>query len=284
MERILTNNEIADSNYQVDIAGLSEREVAENFYLCPMELIYIYHSGFVIEGSDFSLLIDYYQDTPDRFVHTKFLNRPGRLYILASHSHPDHFTPEILEWRNVRPDIQYILNKSHQEYARFGTQTLHDLLSDLIVNRINYDNDYYMKILLDEAVEIVKSLSEVHLNYLSLIFLCKEIRMNSINSIDLLKEHCEYICSKMPITNGIESSVPFLYMLRLLTISLGNADEVYAKRYNLDIGKVKEILPLAMNSIPGDYSLTPVGIIIAIINIHNKTNLNLDFKIWIKSV
>jgi hypothetical protein len=169
------------------------------------------------------------------------------------------------------PDIQYILNKSHQEYARFGTQTLHDLLSDLIVNRINYDNDYYMKILLDEAVEIVKSLSEVHLNYLSLIFLCKEIRVNSINSIDLL-------------TNGIESSVPFLYMLRLLTISLGNADEVYAKRYNLDIGKVKEILPLAMNSVPGDYSLTPVGIIIAIINIHNKTNLNLDFKIWIKSV
>lgn len=182
------------------------------------------------------------------------------------------------------PDIQYILNKSHQEYARFGTQTLHDLLSDLIVNRINYDNDYYMKILLDEAVEIVKSLSEVHLNYLSLIFLCKEIRMNSINSIDLLKEHCEYICSKMPITNGIESSVPFLYMLRLLTISLGNADEVYAKRYNLDIGKVKEILPLAMNSIPADYSLTPVGIIIAIINIRNKTNLNLDFKIWIKSI
>ena len=62
------------------------------------------------------------------------------------------------------PDIQYILNKSHQEYARFGTQTLRDLLSNLIVNRINYDNDHYMKILLDEAVEIVKSLSEVHLN------------------------------------------------------------------------------------------------------------------------
>lgn len=157
------------------------------------------------------------------------------------------------------PDIQYILNKSHQEYARFGTQTLHDLLSDLIVNRINYDNDYYMKILLDEAVEIVKSLSEVHLNYLSLIFLCKEIRMNSINSIDLLKEHCEYICSKMPISK--------LYLFAYTSSAFP-----------------KEILPLAMNSIPGDYSLTPVGIIIAIINIHNKTNLNLDFKIWIKSV
>ena len=124
------------------------------------------------------------------------------------------------------PDIQYILNKSHQEYARFGTQTLRDLLSNLIVNRINYDNDYYMKILLDEAVEIVKSLSEVHLNYLSLIFLCKQTKMNGINSIESLKEHCEYICAKMPVTNGIESSIPFLHMLRLLTISLGSAAEV----------------------------------------------------------
>lgn len=125
MERILTNNEIADLNYQVDIAGLSEREVAENFYLCPMELIYIYHSGFVIEGSDFSLLIDYYQDTPDRFVHTKFLNRPGRLYILASHSHPDHFTPEILEWRNVRPDIQYIFS---EDIRNKGQACFHDAI------------------------------------------------------------------------------------------------------------------------------------------------------------
>lgn len=108
--------------------------------------------------------------------------------------------------------------------------------------------------------------------------------MNGINSIESLKEHCEYICTKMPVTNGIEGSIPFLHMLRLLTLSLGSASEVYSKQYNLDINKVKEILPLAMNSIPEDYSLTPVGIIIAIINICNKTNLNLDLKIWIKSI
>ena len=90
-----------------------------------MELIYIYHSGFVIEGSDFSILIDYYQDTPDCFVHTKFLNRPGRLYILASHSHSDHFTPEILEWRNVRPDIQYIFS---EDIRNKGQACFHDAI------------------------------------------------------------------------------------------------------------------------------------------------------------
>lgn len=76
-----------------------------------MKLIYIYHSGFVIEGKDFSILIDYYQDTPDKEIHEKFLKRPGRLYILASHSHKDHFNPEILSWKQERPDIQYIFSE-----------------------------------------------------------------------------------------------------------------------------------------------------------------------------
>lgn len=76
-----------------------------------MEIIYIYHSGFVLQGKDFALLFDYYRDTPEQFVHEKFLQRPGRLYVLASHSHPDHFNPEILNWKKDRPDIQYIFSE-----------------------------------------------------------------------------------------------------------------------------------------------------------------------------
>lgn len=182
------------------------------------------------------------------------------------------------------PDIQYILNKSHQEYARFGTDTLFDLLSELIINRINFNNDFYIKIILDEAVDIVKSLSEAHLNYLSLTFLCKQVKLQYINSVEALKNHCEYICSKLPVPDNIEDSIPYLIMLRLFTLSLGGAAETYSENYNLDLNKVKEILPSMMHSIPADYMLSPVGIIIAIINIHNKTDFRLDFKIWLKSV
>ncbi|MDE6450850.1 MAG: MBL fold metallo-hydrolase [Odoribacter sp.] len=76
-----------------------------------MKLIYIYHSGFVIKAEEFSLLIDYYRDTPDKMVHEKLLNDPGKLYVLASHAHADHFNPEILSWKNKRPDIQYIFSE-----------------------------------------------------------------------------------------------------------------------------------------------------------------------------
>lgn len=83
-----------------------------------MELVYIYHSGFAIQGKDFSILIDYYKDTPGKWVQDELINRPGRLYVLASHSHADHFNPEILQWRNQRPDIQYLFSEDIREEGK----------------------------------------------------------------------------------------------------------------------------------------------------------------------
>ena len=54
----------------------------------PMRLIYIYHSGFIIESKEFAILIDYYRDTPEFYVHRHFLKRPGRLYILSGPFQP----------------------------------------------------------------------------------------------------------------------------------------------------------------------------------------------------
>lgn len=90
-----------------------------------MKLIYIYHSGFVIEGKDFSILIDYYLDTPEKYIHRHFLNYPGRLYILSSHAHPDHFNPEILNWKKDRPDIQYVLSEDIRDS---GQACFHDAI------------------------------------------------------------------------------------------------------------------------------------------------------------
>lgn len=90
-----------------------------------MNLIYIYHSGFIIEGDDFAILTDYYQDTPDNYVHRQFLTRPGRLYVLASHAHPDHFNPEVLQWKTDRPDIRYIFSEDIRDS---GQACYHDAI------------------------------------------------------------------------------------------------------------------------------------------------------------
>lgn len=79
-----------------------------------MKLTYIYHSGFAVESDRFTLIIDYYRDSAGEgrngIVHRELLKRPLPLYVLSSHVHADHFNPEILTWRNLRPDIRYIFS------------------------------------------------------------------------------------------------------------------------------------------------------------------------------
>ena len=80
-----------------------------------MKLIYIYHSCFALVGESFAVIIDYYKDSAQRplvgVVHDELLKRPGKLYVLSSHSHTDHFNPEVLEWKKVHTDIQYVFSR-----------------------------------------------------------------------------------------------------------------------------------------------------------------------------
>ena len=64
-----------------------------------MTLDYIYHSGFAIEAEGVTVIIDYYKDSSETehnrgIVHDYLLQRPGKLYVLATHFHPDHFNRE----------------------------------------------------------------------------------------------------------------------------------------------------------------------------------------------
>lgn len=107
-----------------------------------MELVYIYHSGFALLGDGFTVIMDYYRDSADKHaqaalarlagglhenpeevqrlgvVHDQLLHRPGKLYVLASHFHPDHFNKEVLGWREKRPDIIYIFSKDILRHRR----------------------------------------------------------------------------------------------------------------------------------------------------------------------
>lgn len=85
-----------------------------------MILTYVYHSCYVIETEHFAIIFDYYKDSGksplNGYVHDTLLKRKGRLYVLASHFHPDHFNPDVLTWKKEKEDIIYI----------FSTDILHE--------------------------------------------------------------------------------------------------------------------------------------------------------------
>lgn len=93
-------------------------------YICCMRLVYVFHSGYAIEADGFSILIDYFKDTGfnpvQGYVHDQLLKRPGKLYVLSSHFHADHFNPEILRWKQTKNDIEYIFSRDilHHQKAK----------------------------------------------------------------------------------------------------------------------------------------------------------------------
>lgn len=78
-----------------------------------MKLVYLYHSGFALLGEGYTIVFDYFEDSRSAdkgILHEEILSREGRLYVLASHSHYDHFNREVLSWSARRPDIVYVFS------------------------------------------------------------------------------------------------------------------------------------------------------------------------------
>lgn len=86
-----------------------------------MRLTYIYHSGFAIEAPNYTIIIDFFEDSLGRdkgVVYDRILYRSSqKLYVLCSHGHSDHFNPDVLKWRDIRSDITYIFSKDIQASA-----------------------------------------------------------------------------------------------------------------------------------------------------------------------
>jgi L-ascorbate metabolism protein UlaG (beta-lactamase superfamily) len=75
-----------------------------------MKLTYLFNSGFVIESERFMIILDYFKDTEEGFVTHALTSYPERIYVFASHWHPDHFNREVMRWQQQRPDIRYIFS------------------------------------------------------------------------------------------------------------------------------------------------------------------------------
>lgn len=86
-----------------------------------MRLTYVFHSGFIWEGEDFVCIFDYYRDSEkenEGVVHDLLKKKDKPLYVLVSHHHPDHFNPEILQWKAEYPQIRYILSRDVRKRLR----------------------------------------------------------------------------------------------------------------------------------------------------------------------
>lgn len=69
-----------------------------------IRVVYLEHSGFLVEFEDAVFIFDYYRGEIPCF------NCDKMVYVFASHAHHDHFNAEIFVFRKKFPNIKYILS------------------------------------------------------------------------------------------------------------------------------------------------------------------------------
>ena len=66
-----------------------------------MKITHIYHSAFLVTMEESVLLFDWYKRSLPEIPADK------KLYVFCSHSHEDHYSPQIWDLQKRHPDVTY---------------------------------------------------------------------------------------------------------------------------------------------------------------------------------
>jgi len=179
------------------------------------------------------------------------------------------------------PDVQYVFYEAQKGYARFGEKETLQMLRELIVNRVNFNETGYMKRIYDKAIEMATLLTSTQIDYLTFIFIAKHVKFQDVTNIEKLKHYCEYISSKLPLSESIINSFSYLNMIGCFELGLGSVEYKFSEVYHFGENEIKSILPNQYDLVPEDYQLSAAAIAIAIINANCKMEFNFDINVWV---
>ncbi|MCM1368823.1 MAG: MBL fold metallo-hydrolase [Candidatus Amulumruptor caecigallinarius] len=80
-----------------------------------IKITYVWHDCFVVGTDEATLIFDYWKDpvsAPGAIPHFLKMADAGKpLYVFVSHSHKDHFNPEIFSWALMFPGVKYVVSR-----------------------------------------------------------------------------------------------------------------------------------------------------------------------------
>lgn len=178
------------------------------------------------------------------------------------------------------PDVQCVVYEAQKNYARFATKESLSALSSLVAERIKQnDSGIGLKVAINKAISIVAMLSSSQMDYLSLLFIITRVKFSDIHNIEQLMGR--FIFLTKIFADARNSNWAHVNMLGCLQMDLPNTCKISAQRYGLSISAIEKNCPKLIKDLSGDYSASPVGIIIGITNAEHKTPYRFDPQNWI---
>lgn len=183
----------------------------------------------------------------------------------------------------IDPDVQYVLYEAQKNYARFGEKKTMDILTELVVNRIQNDDKKIFKRVVDNAILVACELSSIQLDCLSALFLLTRVRFSNIKTVEDLNNFFKKISSIFNLESMVYAQeVSYLNFKGCLHLQLPNISEIQSRQYNLPKNEVDAIMTQGIKQFSGDYGISEIGMLLAIINAEKKSLYRFDPHIWIR--
>lgn len=75
-----------------------------------LNVIYMHHSGVLVETKNYCLIFDYYIENGQGYILDIEKYKNKKIFVFVSHFHSDHFDKAIFNWNSLNLDIKYILS------------------------------------------------------------------------------------------------------------------------------------------------------------------------------
>ena len=99
---------------------------------------------------------------------------------------------QLLEQKFVSPDMQFALNSVVQQVARFGEKSKSEVLTEILVNKVNSKHDFD-DVLYNQAIEVTGKLTLDQIKILSLQYILRRVYKNDILSNEIHKDGTFYM-------------------------------------------------------------------------------------------
>lgn len=198
-------------------------------------------------------------------------------------------------------DLRFIIYEAQKNHARRGDKEIADLLVDMLIDRTITKDETLVKIVYNEALEILPKLTSKQINILTVIFIMRYLNLKNVfdyieqlNSV--IKEFIEVIPTEeffyqhLQYAGCISISIGEVNFINILKDAYPNLvpathdDEDFTFKENLRI--VAPDLSMFLEKIGEtripNCSLTTVGIAIALSNFKRNIKVDWDLGIWVK--
>lgn len=199
------------------------------------------------------------------------------------------------------PDVQYQIFNVQKEYARSGDENLAEMLTDLLVERVNEPDRTLKQVLLNESMSVLPKLIKGQVDILTWVFVVRYVKDNSATSLKMFQGFFNAVYNGIPLDEQeiqLSANYKHLQYAGCGATTIGESfEKLHLDRYPNLFSKETDVIDIMRDLCPRmetiakiwndtelrHFTLTSVGMTIAHANLCRLIGIKTDLEVWISS-